>query len=142
MHFKSRENGFRKFFKNKERSILNYKNNSDDEETIKSDLKKILLKSPEIKGIFVTNGIHRIASILPPSNEYTVIGYDLIQQNIEHLNNGIIDFLISQRPYSQANSGIRLFYDILIKKETVNSKIYLPMDIVMKSNLKYYCPST
>jgi len=49
-----------------------------------------------------------------------------------------IDFLISQQPQKQAYQGIKLFYDHLILKKPIASSYFLPLDIVMKTNIDYY----
>jgi len=138
LHFANRENGFRDFFRDKGRKIKRYESNLENIKIIEQEIGQLLKESPSIRGIFFTNGIHKVASIFRPSNNYILIGYDLIEQNLKYLENGIIDFLISQRPYTQAHSGLRLFYDILIKKETIKKLKYLPIDIIMKSNVRYY----
>jgi LacI family transcriptional regulator len=137
-HFRSRTEGFKSFFEATNTKILEYKNNTSDKEIIITEVRQYLNIYPKIRGIFVVNGIHQIANIFPPTDNYIIIGYDLIQQNLTSLKNGNIDFLISQRPYSQAYQGIKLFYEILVKKESEINTTYLPIDIVMKSNLKYY----
>ncbi len=137
-HFISRENGFRDFFKDKDRSIIKYENMLDDDSIIKFELTELINTMPTIQGVFVTNGIHKVAPAFSTLDRYTLIGYDLIEQNVNYLSEGVIDFLISQRPYTQAHSGIRLFYDLLLKKKPISKMNYLPIDIVTKSNLKYY----
>ncbi|MFC7524847.1 substrate-binding domain-containing protein [Parapedobacter sp. GCM10030251] len=137
LHFTSRENGFREFFKSKQRSIIKYESTLANEH-IETELSGLIAASPFVEGIFVTNGIHRVASVFSPEKKHILIGYDLIEENVKYLTNEVIDFLISQQPYTQAYAGIHLFYDLLILKRTINKKTYLPIDIVMKSNLKYY----
>ena len=138
VHFANREKGFRDFFRDKGRNIKRYESNLENIKLIKQEINQLLKESPGIRGIFFTNGIHKVASVFRPSNNYILIGYDLIEQNLKYLEEGIVDFLISQRPYTQAHSGLRLFYDILIKKEIVKKNNYLPIDIIMKSNVEYY----
>jgi LacI family transcriptional regulator len=137
LHFISRENGFREFFNGRQTAISKYES-SPDNTAIELELSALIKANPSIEGVFVTNGIDRIAPIFGGSSAYTLIGYDLIRKNVDYLKKGLIDFLISQRPYTQAHAGIRLFYDLLLLKKTVRKKNYLPIDIVMKSNLKYY----
>ncbi|WP_298237053.1 LacI family DNA-binding transcriptional regulator [uncultured Algibacter sp.] len=138
-HFDLREQGFKDFFKNSTSRLLEYKSIDQKDEVIKEQLSEFLKIHPNIKGVFVTNGIHKIAPLFSNIDNHILIGYDLIDKNIAYLKEGYIDFLISQRPYTQAHSGIRLFYDLLIKKSPIkNTNNYLPIDIVMKSNIDYY----
>jgi LacI family transcriptional regulator len=137
LQFSSRENGFRNFFKKKNAEILKYENNMDKETEINDELLSLLKKEPNIKGIFVTNGIHKVAPVFRKSKNQVLIGYDLIEENLKYLNKEIIDFLISQSPYTQAYTGLKLFYDLLILKKQVDKTYFLPINIIMKSNLKY-----
>jgi len=138
LHFANRENGFREFFGDQGKKIKKYESNLENIKLVEQEIIQLLKKSPSIRGIFFTNGIHKVASIFKPSNKFILIGYDLIEQNLKFLDKGIIDFLISQRPYAQAHSGLKLFYDILIKKEMIKKLNYLPIDVIMKSNVEYY----
>jgi LacI family transcriptional regulator len=143
MHFQERENGFRSFFEQQTElagiKVLKYENKSGDDHAIKQDLLKIIGEE-NVKSIFCTNGTNKVAQIVCEQSMkgLRLIGYDLIDENIDYLNKGVIDFLISQQPYTQAFQGIKLFYQFLILKQPITETQYLPIDIVMKSNLKYY----
>lgn len=137
LQFSSRENGFRSFFKKKNTEIIKYENSLDKSSEIETQLQALIKQKPEIKGVFVTNGIHKVAPIFQKQKHHKLIGYDLIADNLEYLNKETIDFLISQSPYTQAHAGLKLFYDLLILKKPVNKTYFLPITIIMKSNLKY-----
>lgn len=136
-HFNLREAGFRNFF-NDDAKILKYESIDENSDSVARKLTEIKNKNPSIEGVFVTNGIDVVAPLFEKNNDQTLIGYDLIEKNVKCLKEGLIDFLISQKPYTQAHLGSRLFYDFLIKKKSIEVNNYLPIDIVMKSNLAYY----
>jgi LacI family transcriptional regulator len=137
LQFNSRENGFRNFFSEKNTEIIKYENSFENSSEIEAELRTLIKQKAEIKGIFVTNGIHKVAPAFEGQKQHKLIGYDLIADNLKYLNNETIDFLISQSPYTQAHTGLKLFYDLLILKKPVNETHFLPISIIMKSNLKY-----
>ncbi|MET6999922.1 LacI family DNA-binding transcriptional regulator [Chitinophaga defluvii] len=140
IHFSAREEGFLEYFKGSTKKIIHYENKSGNDAAIEKEVTALLQKEPGIEGIFVTNGISKIAGAISklPAAAYKLIGYDLTDENIFFLEKGIIQFLISQQPDKQAYQGIKLFYEYLILKQPVEKSYYMPLDIVTKSNLKYY----
>ena len=67
-----------------------------------------------------------------------LIGYDLIEENIAFLKEGIIDFLISQRPEVQGYQGIYALYRHVVLNERIQDKIMMQLDVVTKENIDYY----
>jgi len=140
IQFSAREEGFFSYFENAGRKIIKFTDNTGNEEVISKGISAIFRDNPNLEGIFVVNGIDKIASALTPAQKsnYRMIGYDLVDKNIQLLKNGAIDFLISQQPQKQAYQGIKLFYDLLILKKTIDASYFLPIDIIMKANIDYY----
>ncbi len=73
--------------------------------------------------------------------QVSLVGYDLIGKNIQHLEDGIIDFLINQNTKGQGYWGIQALADHLIFRKKNNPIKYLPLDIITKENLQYYIES-
>ena len=98
-------------------------------------------KVPDFQGIFVTNAeTHRVVKALR-SLKITgkrVIGYDCIEENKRFVEEGAIDFIISQNPEKQGYTGINTLYRHLVLNETCTSKVYMPIDIVIAGNLANY----
>jgi len=143
-HILNRKKGFIQYFDNKkERNFIlhSLEINSLDVGDIYSELRDTINIHPEIKGIFVTNSrVFHVARFIESEklSNINLIGYDLTDENIPYLEKGIISFLINQKPIEQAyRAVIALFNKIVLKKE-VPEEILLPIDIVMKENLKYY----
>ena len=90
-----------------------------------------------VNSIFVPNSrAYIVARFLEKNNikGIRIIGYDLLKENIEYLNKGIIDFLINQRPEEQGYMGISHLYRKRVLQETVESTHYSPLEIILKEN--------
>lgn len=144
-HMDLREQGFLAYFssteKNHEQNVRSYYLEVSSTSKMNTSLNEILHTSENIKGIFVPSSrVFLIANYLY-NNKITdkmVIGYDLLQQNIEFLNKNIIHYLISQNPEEQGyKSVISLFNHLLLKKE-IEKVNYSPIDIILKENIEYY----
>ncbi len=103
---------------------------------------KILKENPTLKGIFMTNALtYLAASYLEATNlnkQIRLIGYDLVEENVMHLKNATIDFLISQSPMTQAYQGIMLLYRKIVLNHEIEDRIMMPIDIVTKENVEFY----
>jgi len=63
-----------------------------------------------------------------------IVGYELLKQNLEYLNDDIIDFLIHQNPEEQGYMGINHLYKKSVLKEPVEDLYYMPLEIIVKEN--------
>ena len=94
-------------------------------------------------GIFVTDAsVHFTAEYLSsishfPGGSPVLIGYDLVPKNRQWLEQGKIDFLLTQRPDQQGYNGInRLFRKIYLDEESPEHE-YTPIDIVSSENMPF-----
>jgi LacI family transcriptional regulator len=90
-----------------------------------------------IDSVYVPNSrAHIVAKFLEENTieGIRIVGYDLLQENIEYLNRGAIDFLINQRPEEQGYLGINYLYKKTILKEPVENTHYIPLEIILKEN--------
>lgn len=113
----------------------------DDEKKLKDFFKNIQSKHPKLKGLFFTNSrAYRIVKFLEDEelNKYDIIGYDMIEPNINYLKEHKINFLINQNPFQQGYNGIMNFVDHFILNKKIEKKQYLPLDIVVKENVDFY----
>jgi LacI family transcriptional regulator len=143
-HIEERRHGFLDYFQNdREFNISTYdvKGNGNAQHFQKL-LAKIIRENKNIQGIFVTNVLaHRIADQLKEHllhKKIHLIGYDLVDENVEYLRDGTIDFLISQRPEIQGYRGVYSLYRHIVLKESVQEKIMMQLEIVTKENIDYY----
>jgi LacI family transcriptional regulator len=127
--------GFYSFFEEHE-ELTNFK---FTEINIKdSDVKKLDTKMFEgVDSVFIPNSrIHIVAQFLKEKNikGIRIVGYDLLKQNIQFLEDGTIDFLINQKPEEQGYRGINYLYKKLVLKEEVENVFYMPLEIIIKEN--------
>lgn len=116
--------------------IENLNNLDETKEKINSYLKK----HTQIKGIFVPSS--RIYTVIDSTDaallkDIDLIGFDNTPQNIKCLINDTVSFLISQKPFDQGYEAIRILTDYLVHNKTPNIKTHLPIDILIKENVKY-----
>jgi LacI family transcriptional regulator len=104
-------------------------------------IRRIFNESPCICAAVVFNSrVHRLANILNHLRIKNVklIGYDLSGDNILYLNEGLISFLIAQRPEDQGYKGIIALYNRLVFNSETKRINYMPIDILTKFNLNDY----
>jgi LacI family transcriptional regulator len=91
----------------------------------------------DINSIFVPNSrVYIVAKFIKENNlkGIRVVGYDLLKNNLEYLNEGKIDFLINQKPEDQGYLGISHLYKKLVLKEEIKITNYIPLEIIVKEN--------
>jgi len=145
LHIKYRAEGFRSLYSDdptvtiKEYEIFNFEDKSC------SAIRRIFEENNDLQGIFVTNVfVHHIAEYIKNNvkdKKVFLIGYDLIDKNIEYLNENIIDFLINQKPEQQGYDGIYALYKNVVLHEPCASSVSMPIDIITKENVNYYLNS-
>ena len=98
------------------------------------------IKNPNIKGVFVTtSGAHLVAGLHSDHElDIRLIGFDLVDDNIDHLRNGSIDWIISQSPIQQGVCAVKTLFDLLVNKIVPDKTQYVPLDIIIRENLDYY----
>ena len=127
--------GFHSFFKDHEE----FQNFKFSEITLKDSGKKQLnVKMFEgINTIFIPNSrAYIVAEFLKNNNlnHIVLVGYDLLQENVKYLKEGVINFLINQKPEQQGYLGIDYLYKRIILKENVENTYYMPLEIIIKEN--------
>lgn len=138
MHMQEKEAGFKQYFENTDTEIKVLK--IDPKEDIEQPLLNKIKAEDNLNGIYVTTSkVHLIASIVSKlESDIKLIGYDLIDENIQQLKADNIDFLIFQNPKFQANLGTSFLIDALIFKKDVPATKNLPIEIITKENFKNY----
>jgi LacI family transcriptional regulator len=143
-HLMKREQGFLNFLNENQNlaihSISLEIDFSDDKKTTEAIL-NLIRETPSLKGIFVTNSrVHKVAKVLK-DNKLTnllLVGYDLTDENIYFLKQGVINFLIAQKPEEQGYKSIMALFNHIHKIGTNERVNYSPIDIIMKENLVFY----
>ncbi|SFD19458.1 LacI family DNA-binding transcriptional regulator [Algibacter pectinivorans] len=114
--------------------------NLDSSNETREKINSYLKRHPEIKGVFVPSSrIYIVVDCMEQDylNQLECIGFDNTPQNIACLQHDKVSFLISQKPFDQGYEAIRLLTEYLLKNEILNPKHYVPIDILIKENVKY-----
>jgi len=145
-HIQERLNGLRYFFETQalnKRIIHSLEIVNPKFEKLDVLLKEKLLQFPKIKGIFIDNSkAHWVGRILSENNisKLKLIGFDLIEQNVRYLQNGIIDFILFDYAENQGEQGLQILFDHIVKKKTIVKRIKMPIYIITKENLEGFLP--
>lgn len=144
-HFYDRTEGFMSYFRNKDDKnalpVQIVQVNESNQEFVDKELIHYFRSEKKIRGIFVSNSrSFYVANFLEKNKiqDVVLIGYDLIQSNIEQLEKGNIQYLISQQPFQQGYSAIMTLYRSLIFNKKVQCENFSQIDIITKQNFKYY----
>lgn len=99
----------------------------------------LLTHNPKL--IYITNSrAYLVARYLKENqiNHIKLVGNGYHTRNIEYLKDGIIDFLICQKPLEQGYKAFLALYEYFIAKRKVVKLQYMPIDIITKENYLYY----
>lgn len=142
MHMQEKEAGFSEHIKTNghEWKIQSINITEENEEGVYKQFDDIFENYDHIVGAFVTTSkTYKLAQYLKHNDiDCKLVGYDLIEENINYLQSGVIDFLIRQNPKQQALSAATLMADHLILKKEIPKEILLPLDIISKENYNSY----
>ena len=142
-HLQSRIDGFREYMTENEGDVLieEKKAVSDNEKTFHQSLSQYfsgLQALPD--GVFVANSlVYYFASFLRRQGSDFVgiplIGYDLIPGREDLIEDGTIDFILTQQPDEQGYRGIMMLYNVLVLKRESRRDIIIPLNIITRENL-------
>ncbi|MEO8253227.1 MAG: substrate-binding domain-containing protein [Flavobacterium sp.] len=141
VHMQEKEKGFRDYFKSIEDSELNILTYKLKHPGFKNMLTSIIDKNPSLAGIFVTTSkAYQVAEVTSKINnrKIAIIGYDLLETNMDYLNKKFIDFLIHQNPKRQAYLGLISLIEYFIFDKEIQSQKLLPIYIINTENAKDY----
>ena len=141
-HMLLKEQGFRAYFESKKErreQIISW-NCDTSTSNFSEEFSKFIDENKDISAIFVTNSkTHWVAKELENIDcGCTLIGFDLLPENIRFLEAGNIDFLIHQKPKRQAYLGIGYLAEHFLFRKPIPSYRLLPIDIVSSENVGYY----
>lgn len=138
-HMKEKENGFRSYFSDKKINLSISTFNAKESKNSLQQQTKALLRN-NISAVFITNSkAHLIIDELNKlEKNIVVVGYDLLAENINYLNQGKINFLIHQKPKRQAYLGVYYIAEHFLFGKEIPSQKLLPIDIITTENLEYY----
>ncbi|MFS4492055.1 substrate-binding domain-containing protein [Maribacter sp. 2308TA10-17] len=141
-NMKLREKGFKSYFEKKTNppKISTFSLRTSDREAFKKEAVALVESNSKISAIFVTNSkaYHFIQAIDHLCKDITIVGYDLLDENINFLKTGCIDFLIHQKPKRQAYLGVGYLAEHFLFGKPIPSENLLPIDIITSENVAYY----
>lgn len=93
-----------------------------------------------VLGAVFNSRVYQVAECLHVSGYHleSLVGYDLLQKNVEYLKSGEVSYLIGQRPGLQGYCGVKSLSDHTVFKRPVTSLKYMPIDILIKENINFY----
>lgn len=144
-----RHNGFMQYVKDEKLinklELINIEFNDDNENSNLDVLRDVFTNHTNIKAAITFNSkVYRLAKYIEvlKCKDVRIIGYDLLEQNVSYLKQGVISYLIAQRPDKQAYYTVRDMCKELIFKQEVSKINYVPIDILMKENIDYFLKFT
>ncbi|MBN2415261.1 LacI family DNA-binding transcriptional regulator [bacterium] len=143
-HINERVRGFQHYFSGGLSSgfVIYETDNARDRKSLKRLFRTIIEEHSGLRGIFITNAqtflFARFLEEEGLAGAIHVIGYDLIQENIDCLKNGSIDFLISQQSDNQGYQGLYTLFRRVVLNEAVEKEIFMPIEIITRENIDYY----
>jgi LacI family transcriptional regulator len=117
--------------------------NTEDHNELYEILDQVFRDNTDIEGIYVTTALTDcVARYLQQNSKarnIRLIGHDLTNENVECLKQGLIHYLIGQRPEMQGYQSIYSLYRHVVLHETVQQTIMMPLDVITKVNVDYFC---
>lgn len=126
---------------NQSLTLLHAEISNLDEKSNLENIAKVFEDNPGITGAITFNSkVYRLANYLKLLNQTSIrlIGYDLLEKNVEYLQKDVISYLIAQSPGKQAYYTVRDLCNKLILKQEINRTNYVPIDILIKENITDY----
>lgn len=141
VYIQEKERGFRDYFEEKENSEYTITTLKLKNPNIETNFNIFLDENPELTAIFITTSkVYQLAKIIGEMDrkKISVVGYDLIDDNIIYLKQGIIDFLIHQNPKRQVYLGLFSLVEHFLFNKEILKTILLPIDIINSENFDLY----
>ena len=141
VHMQEKEKGFRNYFSELGGDKFEILTCKLKHPQFDNKLTDFLNMNSNLSGIFVTTSkAYQVAEITSKikDKKIALVGYDLLENNINYLNSGTIDFLIHQNPKRQAYLGITSLIEHFIFDKEIPTEQLLPIDIVTTENAKNY----
>lgn len=143
VHLLEKERGFREYIgalKEISLEVSTIHLDAPEAPSFEADLKK-LFSDPALRGIFIsTSKAYQVVEFMKNSVQKNcrIVGYDLLEDNLNYLREGYIDFLINQNPSKQAGLAVKHLIHHLVYKTVPPAEALLPLEIVTRENLDSY----
>ncbi len=140
----NREEGFRDFLKKEHFNgrLHTLRIHAADDEENRKLVHDFLRNNPKVKAGIIFNSraylLGKYLKELPSDRRIKLIGYDILDANINCMEQGLVTHLIAQRPEVQGLNSIKALFRHLVLKEELKEINYMPIDILIKENIQYY----
>jgi len=142
VHLVDKERGFKSYFdswNNDNIIIKTFSMSSPERPEFKAQIEKVLTL-PNLSGIFVSTSKTYVIAKEIERKKMTIrlVGYDLLEQNLDFLRKGYIHFLIHQNPRRQAKLGVRSLANYLLFEKIPPKLNLFPLEIITRNNIDSY----
>jgi LacI family transcriptional regulator len=143
-HLNNRIQGFISYFEksgNNKGKKININITDPSPESVKASLDKAFKENPGIGSIFLTGSRSFLVALYLRERglrSINLIGYDLLDLNVEFLKSGLIKFLLGQRPDEQTYKGVKKLFEFLSLHKIPDKIEYLPVDVVTSENVDFF----
>lgn len=141
VYIQEKERGFRTYFEDKDNSSHSISTLKLKKPNIELNFNTFLEENTNLSGIFVTTSkTYQVAKMIRETKgkKISVVGYDLIDENVAFLQDGTIDFVIHQNQKRQAYLGVTSLVEYFLFQKEIPEKILLPIDIANSENADLY----
>ncbi len=113
----------------------------DGNRSYNEQLERFFIDHPHIKnGITFSSLAYIPAEYLLRKNrhDFSLVGYDMIERNVECLQKGSISFLIAQHPWRQGYDCVKTMFNHIVLKQETPRDHYMPIELLSAENYIYY----
>ena len=82
----------------------------------------------------VVDAVHNMGM----EKQVRIIATDLNEESAEYLRNGKVHAVINQGAYAKGEAGMNIILDCVVKQQEAPQKTECPIDVVLKSNLRFF----
>ncbi len=138
IHMQQKEEGFKSFFKEMSPGHEIHTKIVDTEQ-IRQTLSDFIQENQITMFFVTTSKTYEVARTLESLDMAgTVVGYDLLPDNLSYLKKGRIQFLIHQAPGLQASLSLKSLVEKLLFDKESPKKQLLPIEIINSENVESY----
>lgn len=109
-----------------------------------SDIEELdhLLTDPSLGALYIStsNGTSVVSKKLKAINrkDLVVVGYDMLEANVNGIKEGYLDYLINQNPGRMAAMALSDLLNYLILRKSIPARRLFPLDIITAENVESY----
>lgn len=137
-HYKLKQQGLSDYFEGKDVTISTLQiTNPSGKSHLQNSIKKHISEHGPFNSIFILNSkAYRFVEAMKDTiDDFTIIGFDLISENINCLKSKVVSFIIDQNPSLQGYQAMKTILDLLIFENVKDTTQFVPLHIIIKESL-------